>query len=384
MNRIAISPRHDWQARVEDVGLSFHTPGGQKYWDESVYYQLTAAEVDTLEKAANDLHTMCIGAAQKVIDHNLFAQLGIPGEAVPFINRSWERDDFSLYGRFDFIFDGKAPPKMLEYNADTPTALVEAAVAQWYWLQDVSRQSDQFNSIHEKLLAAWKQFAARNAGTVYFGGVKDCPEDRQTLLYLQDTCHQAGPPSGQLFIEDLGYDPEDRQFVDLENQPVRNYFKLYPWEWMWHEVFAPYLKFEPCNFIEPMWKMLLSNKGLLPILWELFPEHPNLLPAYFTEEELAACPLASVSKDGCVKKPKLSREGANISVLRAGGPVEATPGDYGEEGYVFQAMAPEAQFDGNHAVMGVWIVNHEACGLGIREDTSLITGNLSRFVPHLF
>jgi glutathionylspermidine synthase len=384
MNRIAISPRHDWQAKVEEVGLSFHTPGGQKYWDESAYYQLTAAEVDVLEKAANDLHAMCIEAAQKVIDENLFALLGIPNEAVPSIRESWERDDFSLYGRFDFIFDARQPPKMLEYNADTPTALVEASVAQWYWLQDMSRRSDQFNSIHEKLLAAWKQFAAKNEGTVYLGGVKDCQEDQQTVLYIQDTCHQAGMSSAQLFIEDLGYDENTGQFVDLQNLQVRNYFKLYPWEWMWHEPFGQYLKLESCNFIEPMWKMLLSNKGLLPILWKSFPGHPNLLPAYFTEEELAACPLAAVAKNGCVKKPKLSREGANISILRPGGMVETTPGDYGEEGYVFQAMAPEVQFEGNHPVMGVWIVNHEACGLGIREDTSLVTGNLSRFVPHLF
>ena len=219
---------------------------------------------------------------------------------------------------------------------------------------------------------------------MYLGGVKNCLEDEQTVLYVQDTCHQAGLPSAQLFIEDLGYDGENQRFVDLDNQAVGNYFKLYPWEWMWSEPFAPCLKFEPCNFIEPMWKMLLSNKGLLPILWELFPEHPNLLPAFFSEEELAACPLAAVASSGFIQKPKLSREGANVSLRRPGLPVKTTEGDYGEEGYVYQAMAPDAQFEGNYPVMGVWIINHEACGLGIREDTSRITGNLSRFVPHLF
>jgi glutathionylspermidine synthase len=351
MKRIAINPRANWEDKVESIGLAWHTPDGQKYWDESAYYQLNSAEVDELEKAANDLHMLCIQAAQKVIDGNRFAELGIPHDAVPFICNSWERDDFSLYGRFDFIFDGKNPPKMLEYNADTPTALVEAAVAQWYWLQDFSSSSDQFNSIHEKLIAAWKQFAAKNPGTVYLGALKDTPEDDQTVLYLEDVCRQAGLPTRQLFIEDLGYDAGARQFVDLENQPVRNYFKLYPWEWMWHETFAPYLKFEPCVFIEPMWKMLLSNKGLLPILWEMFPGHPNLLPAFFSREELDACPAAS--RGMVVQKPKLSREGANVSILGPRGTVQETGGDYGEEGYVFQAMAPEVSFDGNHPVMGV-------------------------------
>jgi len=381
MNRAAISPRPDWPAKVEQIGLTYHTPDGRKYWDESVCYHFTAAEVDVLEKAGNDLHALCLEAAQHVIDDNLFDTLGIPPEAVPFIKNSWDRDDFSVYGRFDLMYDGRTPPKMLEYNADTPTALVEAAVAQWYWLQDVSPHSDQFNSIHEKLVAAWKQFGAKSPGNIHFGGIKDCPEDEQTVLYVEDTCHQAGLAVGPLFIEDLGYDKVKRQFVDLQSQPVRNYFKLYPWEWMWHEKFSFTLKLEICHFIEPMWKMLLSNKGLLPVLWKLFPNHPNLLPAFFTQEELAAqAPVGA----GYVKKPKLGREGANISILQGGSIFQATEGDYGEEGFVFQALAPIAEFDGNHPVMGVWIVNHEACGLGIREDTSLITGNLSRFVPHMF
>jgi glutathionylspermidine synthase len=383
MNRIAISPRHDWQAKVEELGLTYHTPNGQKYWDESAYYQFNAAEVDILEKAGNDLHEMCIQAAQTVIDEDLFGLLGIPSDAIPYIKNSWERDDFSIYGRFDLAFDGRTPPKLLEYNADTPTALVEAAVAQWYWLQEFNQHCDQFNSIHEKLVAAWRQYGAKAPGKIYFGGIKDSLEDAQTVLYLEDTCHQAGLAVSQIFIEDIGYDKDQKQFVDLENQRVLNYFKLYPWEWMCHEAFAYSLKLEMCNFIEPMWKMLLSNKGLLPILWRLFPDHPNLLPAFFTLEELAACPHAMAGA-GYVKKPKLSREGANVSLILRGETAQATDGDYGEEGFVFQALAPAGEFDGNHPVMGVWIVNHEACGLGIREDTSLITGNFSRFVPHLF
>jgi glutathionylspermidine synthase len=317
-----------------------------------------------------------------VIDKNLFAQLGIPAAAVPYILKSWERDDFSLYGRFDFIYDGRNPPKMLEYNADTPTALVEAAVAQWYWLQDTNKNADQFNSIHEKLIAAWKKFGAGAPGKIHLGGVKSHLEDAQTVWYLEDTCVQAGLVSKQLCIADLGFDSRNQKFMDLDNEVVANYFKLYPWEWMWHEEFADHLKLEACRFIEPMWKMLLANKGLLPILWEKYPGHPNLLPAYFTKDELAQAQPSA--KGDYVAKPKLSREGANVTIVQNGANVAATAGDYGEEGFVYQAVAPAADFDGNHPVMGVWIINHEACGLGIREDTGLITGNLSRFIPHLF
>jgi prepilin-type processing-associated H-X9-DG protein len=121
--------------------------------------------------------------------------------------------------------------------------------------------------------------------------------------------------------------------------------------------------------------MLLSNKGLLPILWELFPGHPNLLPAYEKPDPLGGY---------YVRKPKLSREGANVTWVDGGVAVEETGGNYGHEGHVYQAVADLPEFDGNRAVCGVWVVDHAPAGLGIREDTRRITGNLSRFVPHFF
>jgi glutathionylspermidine synthase len=378
MKREQSEPRDNWQAKVEQVGLTFHTPDGQKYWDESVCYEFTAAEIDELEKAGNELHQMCIEAAQRIIDTNRFELLGIPARAKESILSSWERDDFSLYGRFDLV-RAEDGIKLLEYNADTPTALVEAAVAQWYWLQDLKPQADQFNSIHERLIAAWKTYKGKT-DLIHVGGVKDHLEDEQTVLYLEDTCHQAGLRFKHLFIEDAGFNSNRRRFVDMENQVVTDYFKLYPWEWMWHSEFAPQLELELVNFIEPPWKMLLSNKGILPVLWEMFPNHQYLLPAYFSEEEFKK---AHGLWTDHVIKPKMSREGANITLIEKGRKI-TTPGEYGEEGFVWQKMATTQSFDGNYPVLGVWIINHEAGGLGIREDNSKITGNLSRFVPHFF
>ena len=380
MQRIDINPRSNWVARVEEVGLTYHTPNGVPYWAESACYQFAAKEIDVLEKAGNDVHELCCEATRHILEKDWFERLAIPSEAVPCILNSWERDDFSLYGRFDFAYDGVNPPKLLEYNADTPTALVEAAVAQWYWLEETNPRSDQFNSIHEKLIAAWKRLAPSVPERVHLGGVKEHLEDAQTVLYIQDACHQAGLATEQLFLEDVGWHEMRRRFVDLEDREVTHYFKLFPWEWMWDSQFAEQLKLETARFIEPMWKMLLSNKGLLPILWELFPDPPNLLPSFDGDEWAAAEKL----KGDYVRKPKLSREGANVRIVSSGEPLEETTGEYGEEGFVYQALASVPNFNGNHPICGVWIVNHEACGMGIREDNSLVTGNLSRFVPHLF
>jgi glutathionylspermidine synthase len=372
MQRHRCISRPAWREKVEEVGLTYHSHENGCYWDESACYEFTADEVDVLETAARTLHFLCIDAAEVVIQRRWWPRLGIPETAVPAILRSWERDDFSLYGRFDLAFDGRAQPKLLEYNADTPTALVEAAVAQWFWLQETHAGMDQFNSLHERLIEAWRRLAGT---TVHFSCIKDHAEDAQTVEYLRDTCLQAGVATSTVWIEDLGWDPRERAFVDLKGRRVTHCFKLYPWEWLWHEPFGQHLANDPVRFVEPAWKMLLSNKGLLPVLWELFPDHPNLLPAYESPAPLG---------DRYVRKPRLSREGANVTWVEAGITIEETDGDYGEEGHVYQEPADLAEFDGNHPVCGVWIVDHEPAGLGIREDTRRITGNLSRFVPHFF
>ena len=328
--------------------------------------------MDDLEDAANKLHFLCIDAAEAVINHGWWPRLGIPEAAIPVILRSWERDDFSLYGRFDLSYDGATPPKLLEYNADTPTALLEASVAQWFWLQETHPGADQFNSIHERLIEAWRRWQAT---TVHFSSLKEYAEDEMTVLYLRDTCEQAGVKTKSVFVEDIGWDERTGRFVDLDREPLAQCFKLYPWEWLWQEPFGVHLAKEPVQFIEPAWKMLLSNKGLLPVLWELFPGHPNLLPSYETAEPLAG---------SYVRKPKLGREGSNVLWVEGGAVVEETTGDYGAEGHVYQAAATLPDFGGRHPVFGVWVIDHEAGGLGIREDTRRITGNLSRFVPHFF
>jgi len=372
MLRHICQPRPDWREKVENVGLTYHTHDEGIYWDESACYELTRSEVDTLEAAAQTLHHLCIDAAEVVIERNWWARLGIPDVAVPSILRSWEQDDFSLYGRFDLSYNSVSAPKLLEYNADTPTALVEASVAQWFWLQDIHPDADQFNSIHERLIEAWRRWAGQ---TIHFSGVKEHAEDEMTVLYLRDTCEQAGAKTKSVFVEDIGWDFRRKCFVDLDFERMERCFTLYPWEWLWHEGFGPHLTNEPVQFIEPTWKMLLSNKGLLPILWELFPAHPNLLPAY----EFAT-PLGN----RYIRKPKLSREGNNVAWVEGGVIVEETTGDYGEEGHVYQALASVPEFDGHRPVFGVWIVDHEPVGLGIREDTRRIAGDLSRFVPHFF
>jgi glutathionylspermidine synthase len=72
---------------------------------------------------------MCLAlVATAIDDEEYLKRLKIPDAFWPLISDSWERDEGSLYGRLDLSFDGQGPPKLLEYNADTPTSIFEAAV----------------------------------------------------------------------------------------------------------------------------------------------------------------------------------------------------------------------------------------------------------------
>ena len=316
---------------------------------------------------------------QHVIDERRYAELRIPDDAISWIERSWNEDPPSVYGRFDLAYDGVTPPKMLEYNADTPTSLLEASVIQWDWLQALHPGADQFNSLHERLVEYWRSVQNKLVGggplgpIVHFASIDDL-EDGMTAAYLAETAAQAGLQVKLLAMEAIGWDPQAREMCDREDQRIDTLFKLYPWEWLINEPFGEHLGIVKTTVIEPAWKMVLSNKGILPILWELFPGHGNLLPAYFD---------APNGMFEYVKKPLLSREGANVTVHTMKEHVEST-GEYGAEGYVFQELAPIPLIDGMRPVIGSWIVGQEAAGIGVRESDGWVTGNTSRFVPHLF
>lgn len=375
-----VAPRKDWQSRVEARGFPIHTADGP-YWDESACYAFTAREIDVLERATAALQQVVLDAVGYVIDSGTWwEKLRIPASMVPLIRSSWEacggRGAPSLYGRMDLAFSGDGPPKLLEYNADTPTALIEASVLQWDWLQDVFPERDQLNSIHERLIAGWKDLAPwLRVAPVHFAS-GDEPEDVLTTTYLQDTAAQAGLRTTAIRMADIGWDGS--RFLDLAEKPILTCFKLYPWEWMAREAFGEHLVHSDTTWIEPPWKLIVSNKAFLALLHERNPGHPNLLRATLDDPPPGLKSYA--------RKPIFGREGADVTLVRDGEVLaQGAAGDYGAEGFVYQELClPSGRFGGRTPIIGSWLVQGDPAGIGIREDASPITGNTSQFLPHVF
>ena len=381
MRRIDCPERDDWRLTAEAAGFDFHTIDGERYWDERGYYAFTLDEIERgIETPTGEIDAMCIELVGSAVDdESTLARLKIPEAFWPLISESWHRDDPSLYGRIDLSFDGRGPAKLLEYNADTPTSIFEAAVFQWTWLEQ---------AIERRIIPARRpvQFHPRASDRGMEEGRRGASPASDRHDRKPRGCRHAGlsrgyRAPGRLRNHDDRYRRsglrDDGGFVDLEDRAIELAFKLYPWEWMFHDAFGAKLKDAPTRWVEPPWKAILSNKGILPLLWEMFPNHPNLLPAWFEDD-----PKAAQLGGSYVRKPLYSREGANVTMVSAGATLVEQQGPYGAEGFIRQAFAPLPNFAGSYPVVGSWLVDHTPCGLSIREDENPITGNTSRFLPH--
>lgn len=378
MKRLAVQPRSGWQGIVEGQGLIWHTDPDGVYWDESGCYSFPLAEIEAIEAATEEVYGLYREAGEKIAnDERLLSLCGVPSSYHDAVRNAWRSQGPALeYGRFDFGYTGAGHPKLFEFNCDTPTSMLETAVVQWEWKEQVFPQADQLNSLHERLIERWAELAPRlPGGRAWFTHVDDpAHEDTITTTYMRDLAQQAGLETRAVLIDQIGIDAQGR-IVDQDDYLITALFKLYPWEWLAVEDFGtkvlPHIA--ETNWIEPVWKMMWSNKAVLTVLWDMFPGHPNLLPATLDP--------AKIGKD-YVSKPILAREGANIEVVEQGRVIARSEGQYSRNRLVYQQRYPLRDFGHGYPVLGSWIVNGTAAGLGIRED-GLITANRSRFLPHI-
>lgn len=402
MHRLDLTERPDWKTKAEDLGFHFHTMYGEPYWDETSAYAFTLDQIETdVEAPSEALHAMCLEAVGVIVrSEELMSRLGIPNGFHDFVAASWASRDPALYGRLDLAYDGAGPAKLLEYNADTPTSLYEAASFQWLWLEDMRASgalpsdADQFNGIHEALVARFRDMLTPGSD-LHFTSAKGLDEDFTTVEYMAWAAKEAGLFAHYVPLEDIGV-TTNGQFADAEDRVIGAIFKLYPWEDMLADPFAAHIPTARCRILEPAWKALVSNKGILPVLWRMFEGHPNLLPAFFEDDftrgdsdaEARIARAAEALDRGRVIKPIFSREGASVDIvarnagLGESGRLVAKDRSYDAHPKIVQAYEALPEMGGMFPVLGAWMIGDACVGLGVREDASRITQNLSRFKPH--
>ena len=401
MRRIEIKPRRNHNKIVENQGLVYNKTimpdkSVKYYWNESAAYVFDYDEIENLENATEELHDMIVNNVvpfmiEEQDNPDSIFQFPLPDYAKEYIKNSYDRGDKDVYGRFDLAYRGDEI-KMLEYNADTPTGLVEAAIIQWNWLEDVYPSEDQWNSIHESLIERWAQIKAETKATspLYLGHTQedDSGEDALTTAYMADCAEQAGWDTIGINMKDIGYDSHTDKLIgiiyneeDDTYDELKHLFKLYPWEDMMEEGYGEIISRLQPQWFEPAWKMPISNKMLSAAAWHLYPDHPLLLKTYIGDPG---------DMQDFVKKPIYGREGDRIDVFMNKSNVlksDVYTSRWGEEGYVYQDLFPLPDFPGsnghNHVVLGSWTVNGESVGVGIRESDGLITDAYCRFVPNV-
>ena len=315
MQRIACDERPDWRSKADAAGFRFHTIAGERYWDERAYYAFTLKEIEAdIEAPTAELDAMCRElVARAVDDERMLKVLRIPERFWTFIAASWKRGDPSLYGRFDLSYDGQGPGEAARIQRRHADLGVRdrrcSSGCGWRTrrrAQITPKDADQYNSLHERLIEGWKEIGQRPATCI--------SPARSTIRRTAAPSPtwktpRGRPASPRRVLRDGAASAARRRarFVDLHDKPIELMFKLYPWEWMFREQFGAYLAGSPTRWLEPPWKAILSNKGILPLLWAMFPRHPNLLPAYFEDD-----PKAAELGNSFVRKPLYSREGANV------------------------------------------------------------------------
>jgi glutathionylspermidine synthase len=394
MRRLTLPPRPNWRRRLSDIDFDWHTgPAtllrpGRPYWQEGAAYALTNDEAAQLREAAETVHACATQLIPELLaDPATLTRLGLPEHWHGPLRASWDqqepRERGGLYGRLDFALTPQGP-RLLEYNADTPTTLVEAAQAQVDWLHDRALNAQPFGDLHGALSRRFQTLRDTSGPRLHLTGDLASTEDHGTLRYFARHAQDAGFQTTLLDITQLGV---RQTFTPTLQDPsggaITQLLKLYPWEWLIQESDDTnqrlHLLSPKTSIIQPLWRGLLSNKALLALLHGAYPTVPYILPAALCDDYQKAPDL--VGPDA-VYKPLVSRAGQNVYIYQGGALTHHQPGMYRLDQGVAQQYAPLPTDDqGRSALLGVWMVAGQACGLSVRESQGPITLDGSLFTP---
>ncbi|HEU5046820.1 MAG TPA: glutathionylspermidine synthase family protein [Rickettsiales bacterium] len=345
---------------------------GRNAWRGDVFYAFMPQEIQRLKDVAAELETLCMQAVEHVIRHRLYDAMLMPSAPSlrQEIERSWERQEPAFCGRLDLAYDGISAPKLLEYNPERPGLLLESALLQRYWLQHEMPHAGQFNEIEARLSQAWRALDTPELVISLLDTPHLHSEEDDIAAFLQRTAGSARI-NVQIVPRRLIQTDHNRLWSP-EGQPIRHLMITHDWYEMLAcgllDCFSP----QETRVIEPAWRCLLGNKALLKVLWDLYPDHPNLLHTTLHAEE---------QRGNYVTKPIIGAMGENITLHHA--QEIRTQGRFGAFPNVYQQLASLPFHEAQYAQVGLWVIGGHPAGLIIREDASPIIRYDSVSLPHI-
>jgi glutathionylspermidine synthase len=377
---------------LESVNFSWHTHPNQDAFLKEEIVSISEKEAHAYYEAANELYDMFVEAGEYVIENDLFHELNIPFNLVEIIKASWENDvHWHLYGRFDFAggLDGE-PIKLLEFNADTPTSLIETSIAQWALLKYNHLDNEkQFNNLYNALRENFQRLVTLEEDTskfeayydgwkILFSSVRGAQEDEDTTRYLETIAKEAGFNTAFCYVDEVEFDAQEGIFY--HDEPYEFWFKLLPWEDIAIEegelatLLTEIIANKKAIILNPAYTLMFQSKAIMKILWDLFPNHPLLLETSFEPLQGRAY----------VEKKAFGREGENVTIYDKDGTIiDQKEGEYDNYTSIYQEMATLNRDEkGDYYQAGVFFA-YEGCGLGFRTAKRPILEDGASFAGHL-
>lgn len=384
--RIPVDTPARAEARLRELGMLAPGPDGEPWWVTDAAYLIHPELVDQLFEAATGIQKRCYDAVDALVASGDYAYFGIRNRAMQTaIAQSWRAKDSPLYGRMDFSFAPDGTPMLLDYEADSPFGMAEAAYVQWEWFEAWQAATgkgfdSQENLIYEKLAAHIpraglpQRFAIACGGETTATGAPADTGERFDAEFLAELAREAGLRPGICGIEQVGWDLDAMRFTDDADEPLEALVKIYPWDWMEDEPNVEVLPQCRTRILPGAWVRLVGDKTMMALLWHMAPGAPNLLPTF----------LERPAQGAMVAKPRRGWDGEHVYLPGQ------TPGEVPEEEMgplLYQAHCPLPQFTTNggavHANLSVWMVGGEPAGISFRESRGPVTGPSARFVPHI-
>lgn len=383
---ISLPPRPD--TLIESEGYGWFVKGENIDYLASDAILLHAQEAETLYNAAEECLDLYQEALAHVARQDQWSKLRIPSSIVRLIRHDLERKIPHICGRIDFAGGiGNFPIKLLEFNADTPTSLPESAYFQKWQVEAIEKEYDgQLNYLIEDLTEAFAALKAQfpdKPPLLLLTGL-GFVEDRLNLMVIKDAAQRAGFEVDYADLESVVF-ADDGVYLQSDAGYVQYPFlyKLVPWETIIlrePELLDILIRLSiehDLIILNPSYSLAFQAKHMLSVLYELFPDHPLLLPTFDLE--------ARVRGRQYVRKVNFGRMGENIQIIATSGQILAkTTGDFGHFSKIYQEFAEMYQDeDGDIYQPSMYVVRGKSSCLNVRRRDGLIIDDDAEFVPHL-